>query len=449
MATYDRTRFWSSHNSYSGGTRRSLPEQLDQKVRGFELDLHDNDYDSVGDFRIGHLKAGHEVARGGGNPTSLLFRDWLDVFAKWSAKNPTHAPLTLVLDVKDDLTDNDKGGDPEDLNLSLEAAFGSRLLTREAWNEWGAWPDVELLRGKTLCVLSGHGDTRASYASCSGRTPSIAINAVGDTVLAYRSSAGDLRFWTGSADGDAARVVWSLKGTCAGGAYTTSEPAVAINEDGWVVSMYRTGPTTGAAEPAHLACRVGKLNPETRRINWFSSSPVTSGKHPSLEMVGDQIREIHSASSGTGRRLMTGVLDRQKRKVVWKKLRPTEAAPFPRDRVEWNTHEIRCSIDGGGLVVCSFNGSARRVAFRQVAFVERQKGDDPAFFANALFFAADAGSKKEIAQARKAGFVARAWSFRNGDQTARPSPPQENAPSTDTPFVPWYRSYMSGPDVDW
>ncbi len=442
MATYDRTRFLSSHNSYSGDTRRSLPVQLDQKVRCFELDLHDNDYESIGDFRIGHMKAGHEVALGGGNPTSLLFRDWLDVFEKWSVKNPTHAPLTLVLDVKNDLTDNDTGGDPEDLNQSLEAVLGSRLLTREAFDGLGAWPDVELLRGKILCVLSGHGATRASYASCTGRTPSIAVNAVGDTVLAYRSPAGDVRFWTGSADSNAARVVWWRKGTYAVSAYTASEPAVAINEDGWVVSVHRVGSTAGE-------CRVGKLNTETRRINWFSSNSVPIEKQPSLEMVGDQIREIHSQTSGLGRRLMTGVLDRQKRKVVWKNPRPTKAAAFPRDWVEWNTHKIQCSIDGGGLVVCSFNGSARRIAHRQVAFVERQKRDDPAFFANALFFGADAASKKEIAQARKAGLVARAWWFRKQDQTAPPSPPQENAPATDTPFMPWYRSYLSDPAVDW
>ena len=239
--------------------------------------------------------------------------------------------------------------------------------------------------------------TRAAQG---GRPPSRSTRS--ETRSSRTAPRGDIRFWTGSADGNAARVIWSRKGTYAVSAYTTSEPAVAINEDGWVVSVYRVGPDTGE-------CRVGKLNPETRRINWFSSSSVTSGKQPSLEMVGDQIREIHSAPSGLGRRLMTGVLDRQKRKVVWKNPRPTEAAAFPRDRVEWNTHNIRCSIDGGGLVVCSFNGSARRVAFRQVAFVERQKGDDPAFFTTAVFFAADAGSKKEIAQARNTGFVARTW----------------------------------------
>ncbi len=81
--------------------------------------------------------------------------------------------------------------------------------------------------------------------------------------------------------------------------------------------------------------------------------------------------------------------------------------------------------------------------------MERQKRDDPALFANAVFLGADAASKTEIAQARSAGFVARAWWFRDEDRTSPPSPPQENAPATDTPFVPWYRSYMSGPDVDW
>ena len=62
MARYDLTRFRTTHNSYSGGARGSLPQQLDRGIRCLELDFHDNGYQEVGDYRVGHLKPGSEVS---------------------------------------------------------------------------------------------------------------------------------------------------------------------------------------------------------------------------------------------------------------------------------------------------------------------------------------------------------------------------------------------------
>ena len=83
MATYDRMRYWTTHNSYEGGPRGSVPAQLTENVRSVELDIWDNDFEKVGDYRLGHFKPGHAVALGAGapgdNPSTLLLRDWLRV----------------------------------------------------------------------------------------------------------------------------------------------------------------------------------------------------------------------------------------------------------------------------------------------------------------------------------------------------------------------------------
>ena len=40
-------------------------------MRFVELDVHDNGYAEVGDYRVGHLDPSHEVAHGGDNPAGL------------------------------------------------------------------------------------------------------------------------------------------------------------------------------------------------------------------------------------------------------------------------------------------------------------------------------------------------------------------------------------------
>jgi hypothetical protein len=54
MATYDATRFRTTHNSYSGGKRGSIPQQLDRGVRGVEFDIHTTPFRTFGDFRLVH-----------------------------------------------------------------------------------------------------------------------------------------------------------------------------------------------------------------------------------------------------------------------------------------------------------------------------------------------------------------------------------------------------------
>jgi hypothetical protein len=350
-----------------------------------------------------------------------------------------------VLDGKDDLTDNEEGGDLEDLNRILATALGERLFTRDDFDLGsGAWPDVAALRDKCLCVLSGDGASRMAYRWSFGSTPAIAANADGDIVLVYRSSTEDINYWTGKLDAEANAVHWVRKFTYSLSNLGLSDPAIAVTDGGWVVSIHRfSRPNL----PDRLESRVGRIQDgETEgRINWFSSEIIGVGTAPSIQTAGDEVVEIHTASDGQRRQQVRGRLNRQTRRVEWGKVRATQVETFAKDVATWQTHRIKCTRDPAGWIGSTFDDGALTPArFRQLAFVELQKGEDATVMRDALFFAADAKAKAAIKHARDDGLVARAWSFENGDQT---SPWAENMPATDTPAERWYRDYMVGPDV--
>jgi hypothetical protein len=380
---------------------------------------------------------------GGGNPDTLLLRDWLSVVAAWSDANRGEAPVTIVLDAKDDLTDND-AGDLEDLNRTLEGVFGQRLFTRAEYDARGGWPDTDDLRGRVLCVLSGHGSSRAAYRWSVGSTPAIAINARGDVALAYRSPSGDLRAWTGSIDASASRIAWQRKSTYAFASQGVAEPALALSDDGWLVAAYSFGPRPGFPGPL-VGSLVGHLEGDGR-IRWHREGVPAQGRIPTLQIDGDEVLEIHTLSDGR-RQQARGSLNRRKRSVEWQKARATQAQPFARDAADWNGHQLRCAVDPSGFVGCSIDGrSLEPVRFRQLAFVEEQLHDADSM-RDALFFGASAKDHEAIADARGRGLVARAWGFQEGDRTQPPVPGQENMPATDTPAAAWYATYMGGPEV--
>jgi hypothetical protein len=450
MAIYERKRYWTTHNSYEGGARNWIPAQLDGNVRCVELDIWDNDYKKFGDFRLGHLKPGHAVARGTGaageNPTTLLLRDWLKVITDWSDSND-HAVITLVLDVKSDLTDNDDAGDLEDLNQKLEKAFAESLFTRDDYDVAGGWPESPNLRNKVMCVLSGNSNNRASYRYCFGEKPAIALDADGNVVLACRSSAGDMRYWSGKAKlparGQPGGVVWRHKGTYAWNSYSVSEPSVAMMADGWVVSVHRIGPAPGKPGPALLEYTVGELR-DDGRIDWHGGRGFGSGLLPSLEFAGgNKVRLIHTTDSGKSLRLREGTLNRKKARVEWGKAAATDGPAFPRDTAAWKSHSLRCLTNATGMILCAFDGAQKAVGYRQVAFVELQSEEGSADFVDPLFYGTSASNPAAIARARNLGRVARAWWFKQGNETSPPSPPQENFAATDHPFDPSYAPYMA------
>ena len=444
MARYDLTRFETTHNSYAGGSRGSLPSQLDLGIRDLELDFHDNGFVQLEDYRVGHLKPGSEVALGDGNPETLLLRDWLRVINSWSTTHPGHAPITVTFDAKDDLTDNDAGGDIEDFNRALEAAFGAKLYTRDARDRDGVWPDTADLQDRVLCVLSGDGSTRAAYRWAYGSDPAIAVNTPGAVVLSYVSTAGDLNCWTGVASRDEQRTLWRRKITYRVG-LNLRQPAIAMDDEGWLVAVHSFGPPPGS-EGLLLESRVGRLQ-DDGRIAWYRSEVFAQGSAPSLSLEGSEVIEIHTMGDGQRRQRVKGVLDRRKRKVEWQSPRVSPARPFVRDVATWDGSDVGCGVDADGVILSGINGRLTPVRFRQVVFVEEQQRDEQRLIKDALFFAADAKERAAIASARDRGLVVRAWGYEEGDQTSPPGAPPENMPATDTPRAAWYRGYMSGPEV--
>lgn len=160
---YNDAYFMATHNSYSGGRRGLLEEQLSLGVRFLELDIHNDRYDTLHDFEVGHASPCNGVALGGGNPSSARLKEWLGILEKWSRQNPRHGPLTVCIDVKDDLTGTHgkQDGNLKSLNEIIQNVFGKRLFKAEQVGE--IWPTVEELRGRILIVLSGDEKSRLKY----------------------------------------------------------------------------------------------------------------------------------------------------------------------------------------------------------------------------------------------------------------------------------------------
>jgi hypothetical protein len=440
MGRYDEHEYAATHNSYSGGSRGTLPSQLTARVRQVELDLHDNGYVDHQGYRVGHIWPGNEVDHSAGNPAGLLLQDWLAVINAWSSANAGHGPITVVFDVKDDLLDNDDGGDLEDFNLTLEAGFPGKLFTRDDYG-LGPWPKVSALKDKVVCVISGDRGTRASYRWTRGSEPTIAGNANGDVVLAYLSTAGDLRCWTGKVDVAPGGMRWTRRMTYKWGT-GLSQPAIALSDDGWVVAVHAIAATPTFPAGVVEGC-VGHLQ-EDGRILWFTSKRYDFGSAPSLEIEGDQVRAICGALTGGGRVLCRGLLDRKKRAVQWGKSRSTPKPPFPRDQGTSLGRVVQCAPGPAAVIQASVEqGAMQPVRYRQVAFVEEQKGDDAGLLVDPLFFAADAGDQALIVAARGAGKVVRAWGFSPGQETTPPA----NMPATDDPYAGGYAPHVTGPKV--
>ena len=166
--TFAEAHFAATHNSYAGGPVGSLVGQLDGGVRFVELDIHEDDFATEG-YRVGHDEPGNQVETGGDNPGSTALRAWLKVVSDWSDDHAGHAPITVGIDVKDDLSDNGSAqeGDLSAFNTLIDEVFGAKLLS--AADVGGdPWPAVESMGDRVLVVLSGHGATRQRYRTATG-----------------------------------------------------------------------------------------------------------------------------------------------------------------------------------------------------------------------------------------------------------------------------------------
>ena len=434
---YDQVVFGATHNSYAGGARGSLRAQLDAGIRFVELDVHDNGYTDFADFRVGHLFPGNNVQTGGDNPPSDALADWLEVIAAWSGEHPDHAPITLGLDLKDNLTDNrDFGqGNLAALNARLVEAFGTTLLPAEAIGD--VWPRVDAIRGRVIAVLSGHEGTRVAYRRDRGASPAVSLDAHGRIVEVHDSGRGHLWSWTGARD-DEGDVVWHRHGR-----YDTGRaPAVAIADDGWLVEVHQ-----GAVGDA-LWYRVGRVD-AALEIEWSHSAPLGRGERPTVIIADDAWVVRFEADGAIWDR--TGHLDAVAMAIDWSPPARTDAAPFERSR----------SVSGSDWIEVS-NGGDRwapadtlryrtpvadgRITYPQLAFVETQPDDftmprdDEGLRDEGLWFVAASADDPESASAwRAAGFVVRQWGL---DDPTDASTPRPSFPATDTPSADWYRAFL-------
>ncbi|KUL31960.1 PI-PLC domain-containing protein [Actinoplanes awajinensis] len=422
--------FRATHNSYSGdiaGARGSITEQLDAGVRFLEYDVWSGDHASAGDYRIGHSKAGDQVDHTGGNPAGDQLRAWLTVVNDWSAGHPAAAPITVLLDLKDDLTARTsyQNGNLAALNDEIGDVFGGRLV-RGLDTPAGLGP-IGSLRGRVVTVLSGSATARAGYRRDTGSNPAVAINARGQVVEVHDNGAGVLWYWTGvhGADGS---LTWRRHGR-----YDTGKtPAVALNNDGTVVEVHQA-PTGNA-----LWSRVGRLD-DAGEITWSASAKYDTGVLPTIafpDLAGSAVREIHRSQNGSQNWDWTGTAGATA--VAWGAHATTADPRFPTTTATVDGHSVTVAA-AGSLTAATDRVAAGPIRLPQLAFVEYQSGDAALLKDGAVFWAATASNKSFMVAGRQAGVSVRGWDF---DAAGLATVPLANFPATNTPAAAWYRTLL-------
>ncbi|KAH7094182.1 hypothetical protein BKA62DRAFT_783969 [Auriculariales sp. MPI-PUGE-AT-0066] len=423
--------FRSTHNSYSGnieGSKGTIQYQLDHGVRMIELDISDKYFSRDNDYSIGHKGPGNAVDHTSPNPSSNLLRDWFAVVNLWSAANPTHAPIQLVLDIKTDLTDNPNyaAGNLAALNEIIKSSLSGRLLW--ASDAPGDLPSVDALRGKVMVVFSGDGTSKLQYKSDDGFNPAVARNNRGQIVELHDDGAVNLWYWSGKVQSDGS-VKWLRHGRFD----TGISPAVAINDDGWIVEVHRS------QNYQTIFSRVGRFDDETGEISWGSSSKFDDGVLPSVAFVDGalSLREIHKSPSHSQHWTWSGQLDTGAMKVVWTGNAKTSDPFYTKDE---SNGVIVYKDSGSKLAYSSGSFVGKRIVYEQVAFVEFGSGGSAELQDGAIFYNAKASDKGFITNARKIGKPVRGYDF---DSPKRATTPLANYPATNHPYDSWYESLVT------
>lgn len=430
--------FLATHNSYSGnvdGAKNSIDYQLDHGVRFIELDVHDNGYDTNHDYSVGHGSPGDLVDHAG-NPASNLLRDWLNVIESWSVGHPTAAPLVVMLDLKDDLTDNASfaAGNLTALNQELQTAFGANLL--RAADYPAGQPTVDSLRGRVLTLLSGDATTRAEYRRDVGDDPSIAINGHGQVVEVHDSGGGALWYWTGTYGADG-RVTWLRHGKYDSG----TTPAVALNDNGDLVEVHKS------QSASTLWSHVGHLGADGE-ITWSASQKYDSGVQPTVAFTGPTattVREIHQSQSNSQNWTWNGALNGTST-ITWSGNAKTSDARYDKTTSTSGSEQVTVYNAADGLTPASTlrystgQVTGGRIAYPQIAFDEYQDGDSAELQQGALFYGAPATDSSFITAARQSGHLVRGWDF---DSASLATSPLANYPASNTPWAAWYQTMVT------
>jgi hypothetical protein len=382
---FNEDHFRASHNSYAAGTSVGpIAKQLDAGLRFIELDIHDADFAHHGDYRIGHLMAGQDLLFGNGNPDSPNLFDWLKLIRDWSDAHKGHAPITLALDIKDDLTKNLScaAGNLCFLNEELARALGPKLFTPQDLKE--KWPTTDELRDRILVVLSGNLTSRIAYRWDVGHNPAVAANSKGQVIEVHDSGTGALWYWSGQLQKDG-RVKWLRHGR-----YDTGQkPAIALADDGAITETHQSERT---ANVWGHAARLGADG----EVKWEASRQLPDGSTVKPNPGEVQVKTAKDGSS-------------------------------PEDT----------------LLYLIRDGEPQRVRLPQLAFIEYQRGNPEALANDNLqFFACSFKFLPWGLEWRKKGKIVRLWQVTELSDDLKNAPiPPANFPATDTPYEAWYEAY--------
>ena len=156
-----------------------LDIQLDQGVRGFELDVY---LQPEGYFKVLHVPKLDELS------TCDRFTDCLTVIRDWSIANPGHVPIIAHIEVKDrqrDALSNDvlivDGLGLDNLDAEVRSVFepghlltpddvrGDAATLNEAVTGDG-WPWLDEVRGRCIVILHNRGRHREAFIA---KTPTL------------------------------------------------------------------------------------------------------------------------------------------------------------------------------------------------------------------------------------------------------------------------------------
>ena len=434
---YNEAIFRATHNSYSGHERGSIRAQLDAGIRQVEFDFHDNDYATEG-FRLGHRSVGSEVETVPPNPTDLALSSWLEIVSDWSEENTGHTPIHVLLNIKDDMTDNRRTdeGSFAALNRLLVEAFGERLFW--ARNLGDSWPTVNELRGQIIVGLTGRETTssRRAYVRDRGVDAAVAMNDRGQIIEVHKSeSHNTLWFWTGQAQDDGS-VIWHHHGQYDNG----RNPSIALNNDGWFVEVHRSQSDNG------LWSWVGKIGP-SGDLEFYTNARFDSGRRPTIDFLdldGLALREIHESSSEDDVNWdWATTLDTEALRLDWGSHDRTEDARYDVTRATSDAGTVTVwsedELDDDTLMYRMDTGMAGRIRYAQVAFIDTSPGDPDVLVESSPFRSFPSGSHAESMTWFGRGGISRIWSFDSDDAESMGFPP--NFAATDTPYEDWYVSW--------
>ena len=382
---------------------------------------------------------------GNGNPNDELLSGWLTVIKNWSEAHSDHAPITLVLDIKDDLTDNRSvdDGNLGALNQLLINTFqGSLFPAHEMGVRGSNWPSIEALKGKVIPVLSGREQDRQAYRFDEGHNPAIALNTNRQVVEVHDDGQDDLWYWNGLLDTTTNTIQWTGHGRYDSGRY----PAVTINDQGVVVEVHRS------ESARSLWYRVGQLRADGTGIDFGDSDRFDSGVFPSVRFINQNtVREVHQSQNNSQRWYHIGTVNPVTKTIQWTDHDQTNDSFYNKAQStatitnqQW-VIGVRSRETDDQLRYTINTVNEKPIQYRQIAFVESQMEDDEPADEQIHFFAAEASDDNAtgyVNQWHTQGGIVRLWSYNQVQGGVSP-----HFPATDYPFATWYLNFMRNLDA--